>query len=81
MGAVIDLASGIVYAPPRSEGKGAGRIDFWPNTTDAIQFTPDSRLVILRGHRQGTSLADVFFYEWRDNQFRLLLRLSIPDMV
>jgi len=79
MGAVIDLASGIVCPPPRSVENGAGVIDLWPISANAVEFKVDSRLVILHGHRPGTGIRDVFYYEWRDRQFHLLQRVAVQE--
>jgi hypothetical protein len=74
-GAFIDLETGIVYPPPRGEGKsGWDRWIFAGGFVDEpiIEVRPDSRLVIIRQQARDPASQEVRYYEWSGTDFRLL---------
>jgi hypothetical protein len=86
-GAVIDLQTGRVYAPPLG-GKGDGWSRWIVSSAmmadAAIDFHPDSRLVIVRrginySERLKASVPDVYYFVWEGDRFRQLLFISGAD--
>ena len=74
--ALIDARTGRVYFNPRA----LNVIGVPFQDEDSLQFRPDSRLLIISGsvdgfggHRDEAK----FYYEWRNNRFRLLRRTRI----
>ena len=74
--ALIDARTGRVYFNPRA----LNVIGVPFHDEDSLQFRRDSRLLIISGsvdgfggHRDEAK----FYYEWRENQFRLLRRTKI----
>jgi hypothetical protein len=71
--AVVDARTGSVYFHPRAETvAGVSYQD-----EERLQFRPDSRLFVVSGQllgRGGFEDEGKFYYEWRNNRFRLLRR-------
>jgi hypothetical protein len=69
--AVVDARTGRVYFHPQAEVVGAVTYQ----DEERLQFRRDSRLFIVSGQllgRDGPEVEGKFYYEWRDNRFRLL---------
>jgi hypothetical protein len=73
--AIVDAQSGKIYLPPQLFQIAA---PFNPHELDAeyaLDFRLNSRLLIVAGDRMGTGGDDEygkFYYEWRNNQLRLI---------
>jgi len=86
-GAVIDLQTGTVYPPPLGDhGDGWSRwmIAATMSNGSAIDFHPDSRLVVVRGginysERLKANIPDVWYFVWERDRFRQLLFKSGKD--
>jgi len=76
-GAVIDLSTGTVFAPPLG-GKGVGE-EHWIFCTDwnkehGAEYRADSRLLVLRcGHEYDEHWDDVHYLVWEQDHFREIL--------
>lgn len=81
MGAIVDLSTGVVYSPPGGVATRRDRwwMDIWPTSNDAVEFKPNSRLVVVRGHRPGTEFRDICYFEWRDRTFRLVRQVAVKE--
>lgn len=75
--AVVDARTGKVYFNPR-----ALMVMTPPYLEeDTLQFRPDSRLLIVTGSVDGVNgfqSEAKFYYEWKNNRFKLLLKTKIP---
>jgi hypothetical protein len=74
--AVIDARTGRVYFNPKALN--VGTVPY--QDEDSLQFRPDSRLLIVSGYVDGfRGFQDEakFYYEWKDNRFRLIRRTKI----
>ena len=69
--AVVDARTGRVYFHPQAETVGAVSYQ----DEERLQFRPDSRLFVVSGQllgRGGFEDEGKFYYEWKNNRFRLL---------
>ena len=74
--AVVDARTGKVYFHPRAET--VAGVTF--QDEERLQFRRDSRLFIVSGQllaRDGPELEGKFYYEWRNDRFRLLRRRRV----
>lgn len=74
-GAIVDLKTGDVYAPPKSvERRGWGRWIFAGGFVDGpyLETRVGSRLVIVRQQTQDAAFQEVRYYEWVGTKFRLI---------
>ena len=74
--ALIDARTGKVYFNPRALH--VGGVPY--QDEERLQFRPDSRLMIISGSVDGfNGYRDEakFYYEWRNNRFRLIRRTKI----
>lgn len=79
-GAIIDLSTGTVFAPPLG-GKGTGE-EHWVFCSDwdkkhGAEYHTDSRLLILRcGHEYDEHWDDVHYLIWEQGHFREILHTA-----
>ena len=71
---IIDARTGRVFFPDALGGFG---VWLWPDTGDeAMQFKPESRLLIMSGTpgeaNNGNSKSGIYYYEWTGTRLRLL---------
>jgi len=69
--AIVDAQTGKVHFSTELPYVSWGGLE----ENSGLQFRPDSRLLVVYGHRMGEDPAGVFFYEWDGN--RLTLKKSI----
>jgi hypothetical protein len=72
--AFIDAKTGAVFFPAELNGFG---VWFWDNNEEALQFKPDSRLLIMSGFpasegSKGNPKSGLYYYEWTGQRLRLV---------
>lgn len=74
--AIVDVKTGEISFPPEAETV----MVLLEQEDDPLQYRPDSRLLILAGHKEtigGRSFEEGrFFYEWKNNRLALLRRMK-----
>jgi hypothetical protein len=71
---VIDVKTGTVYFPEELGGLG---VWFWSDNEEALQFKPNSRLLVLSGFPASESNSDnpksgLYYYEWTGARLKLI---------
>jgi hypothetical protein len=80
-GAIVDLATGRVYAPPFG-----GKSACWPHwifcggpiDKPYTEYRRDSRLLILNCTVNAANQYDTFYFIWENEQFRQILHIPGP---
>ena len=74
MMALVDAKTGVVYDPPQEIGSPL-HVEMDMLGDGEIDFTPSSSLMIFRNAcKSGRRECGVYYFEWKDNRFRLLTR-------
>lgn len=78
-GAIIDLKTGEIYAPPMKGGKtGWERWIFTGGIVDGryAEYRRDSRLLLVRQQAHDFSMQELHYWEWDGSRFRKLLQIT-----
>ena len=73
---IVDARNGKAYFPIELEGMSSGACDI-PDETELTEYKPNSRLLILSGHRGNDAnkmqrACGVYYYEWTGTKLRLI---------
>ena len=87
-GAILDLPTGQVVAPPNLENSGESHLSFCQSAyaPSGLEYRVDSKLLIVRcglnfNLRQNKNIPDTYYYAWEEERVRLVRHDHVPSDV